>query len=81
MHAGELETSILLYTSPDLVKDGYETADWTANDRRHLLVQGMAAYTSSGILGRPSLGSADKGKAILASLVQGFADVLRVLKV
>jgi creatinine amidohydrolase len=62
-------------------RDGYETADWTADDRRHLLVQGMAPYTSSGVIGRPSLGSADKGKAILASLVQGFADVLRVFKV
>jgi len=80
MHAGELETSILLYACPELVGDGYETADWTADDRRHLLVQGMAAYTSSGVIGRPSLGSADKGKAILASLVHGFADVLRVIK-
>jgi hypothetical protein len=36
----------------------------------------MAPYTSSGVIGRPSLGSADKRKAILASLVQGFADVV-----
>ena len=79
MHAGEIETSILLYAHPELVKDGYETADWVADNRRHLLVKGIPAYTKSGIIGRPSLASADKGKAVLASLVQSFADVLDVL--
>jgi creatinine amidohydrolase len=81
MHAGEIETSILLYAHPELVKDGYETADWVADNRRHLLVKGIPAYTKSGIIGCPSLASADKGKAVLASLVQGFADVLDVLDV
>jgi len=79
MHAGEIETSILLHAHPELVRDGYETADWTADDRRHLLITGMSAYTSSGVIGRPSLASADKGKAVLASLVHRFADVLHVL--
>lgn len=81
MHAGEIETSILLYAHPELVRDGYETADWVSDDRRHLLVEGMTAYTTSGVIGRPSLASADKGKAVLASLVHSFADVLRVLNV
>ena len=81
MHAGEIETSILLYAHPELVKNGYETADWVADNRRHLLVKGIPAYTKSGIIGRPSLASADKGKAVLASLVQSFADVLDVLDV
>ena len=79
MHAGELETSILLHSHPELVIDGYETADHVADDRRHLLVQGLRGYTTSGVIGRPSLASADKGKAVLASLVQNFADVLQVL--
>jgi creatinine amidohydrolase len=30
MHAGELETSILLHVNPELVRDGYQAADWTA---------------------------------------------------
>jgi creatinine amidohydrolase len=79
MHAGEIETSILLHAHPELVKDGYETADWVANDRRYLLVKGMKGYTSSGVIGRPSLGSAQKGKAVLNSLVHSFGDVLNVL--
>lgn len=79
MHAGELETSILLHAHPELVRDGFEAADWVSDNRRHLLIEGMSAYTTSGVIGRPSLGSADKGKAVLASLVHSFADVLRVL--
>ena len=79
MHAGEIETSILLHAHPELVKDGYETADWVADDRRYLLIKGMTGYTSSGVIGRPSLASAQKGKAVLASLVHSFAQVLEVL--
>ena len=40
MHAGELETSILLHAHPELIRDGYQAADWTADDRRHLLIAG-----------------------------------------
>jgi creatinine amidohydrolase len=63
------------------VRDGYETANWLSNDRRHLLIEGMKAYKPSGVIGRPSLGSANKGKALLTSLVRSFADVLRALGV
>jgi creatinine amidohydrolase len=79
MHAGELETSILLHVNPELVRDGYQTADWMADDRRHLLTTGMREYTQSGVIGRPSLASAEKGKALLASLVESFASVLEIL--
>jgi creatinine amidohydrolase len=73
MHAGELETSILLHAHPDLVRPGYEQADHLADDRRHLLTRGLQAYTESGVVGRPSLGTAEKGRAVLASLVRSFA--------
>ena len=79
MHAGEIETSILLHARPDLVRDGYQGADWVADDRRHLLVTGMSEYTTSGVIGRPSLATAEKGKAVLASLTAGFAPVLDIL--
>jgi creatinine amidohydrolase len=80
MHAGELETSILLHVNPELVRDGYQAADLVADDRRHLLTTGMGEYTQSGVIGRPSLASAEKGKALLASLVEGFASVLEILR-
>jgi creatinine amidohydrolase len=72
MHAGELETSILLHVAPDLVRLGFETADQRADDRPHLLTFGMHAYTDSGVIGFPSQGSAEKGAACLRSLAESF---------
>jgi creatinine amidohydrolase len=80
MHAGELETSILLHAHPQMVRPGYESGDRLADDRRHLLTLGMAAYTESGVIGRPSLASARKGKSLLGSLVESFADYLTTLR-
>ncbi|MGW2632975.1 creatininase family protein [Streptomyces chattanoogensis] len=77
MHAGEVETSILLHAHPELVRPGYasaESADCVADDRKHLLTLGMAAYTDSGVIGRPSLASAQKGEKLLAGLVDAFAE-------
>jgi creatinine amidohydrolase len=37
MHAGKIETSLLLHAHPELVKEGYEAADWIADDHRHPL--------------------------------------------
>ncbi|WP_189081848.1 creatininase family protein [Mangrovihabitans endophyticus] len=79
MHAGEIETSLLLATYPDVVRPGNETADWTADDRRHLLTLGMAEYTKSGVIGRPSLGNESKGLEILHSLRDSFAPYLSLL--
>ena len=76
MHAGELETSILLHAHPDLIRPGYETADHLAEDRRHMLTLGLAPYTSSGVIGRPSLASAHKGELLLAGLVDSFRHYL-----
>ncbi len=79
MHAGELETSILMHVSPELVKESYKTADHVADHRPHLLISGMARYTETGVIGRPSLASASKGSAALESLVQQFVDHLKLL--
>lgn len=76
MHAGELETSILLHAHPHLVRPHFAQADEVADDRRHLLSRGLQAYTESGVVGRPSLASARKGRDLLASLVRSFADYL-----
>lgn len=80
MHAGELETSFLLHLDPALVRPSYRMADHDAPHRPHLLTQGMREYTESGVIGRPSLASAEKGKAALDSLVASFAEQLRILE-
>jgi creatinine amidohydrolase len=79
MHAGEIETSLLLHVCPELVRDGYQDADHVA-DRSHLLILGMRGYTASGVIGQPSLATADKGKTVLDSLTTSFAETLRVLQ-
>jgi creatinine amidohydrolase len=79
MHAGELETSILLHAHPSLVRPDYADHDHLADDRDRFLTRGLAAYTESGVIGRPSLASATKGRGALASLVDSFADVAAAL--
>lgn len=80
MHGGELEVSLLLHGAPQLLREGYQTADHIANDRSDLLTVGMREYTDSGIIGRPSLGSAEKGAAVLDSLSRSFARVQQLLE-
>ncbi|MBP2478718.1 creatinine amidohydrolase [Crossiella equi] len=80
MHAGEIETSILLHTNPEVVRPGYESADHVSDERRHLLTLGMSAYTDSGVIGRPSLASARKGEDVLAGLVEAFGLTLSALR-
>lgn len=79
MHAGELETSILLHAHPSVIRAGNETADHVADDRAHMLTLGLAHYTSTGVVGRPSLGTAGKGKKVLASLAESFASYYSLL--
>jgi creatinine amidohydrolase len=79
MHAGELEVSLLLHASPELVGDGYHEGDHLARPRPFLLVTGMRGYTETGVIGRPSEGTPGKGKAILDSLSRSFAAHLDLL--
>jgi creatinine amidohydrolase len=79
MHAGELETSVLLHAAPDLVREGYERADHVTPPREHMLTVGLAPYTASGVAGRPSLATAAKGRDLLSALSGGFGGYLRAL--
>jgi creatinine amidohydrolase len=54
MHAGELETSILLAAHSSYVRDGWQSHDHIAPDRRHLTTVGIGAYTTTGVIGYPS---------------------------
>ena len=79
MHAGELETSILLHLSPEIVRDSYQLADHIAGKRDDLLTLGMAEYTTTGVIGRPSFATAAKGAAALDSLANSFRHCLDAL--
>ena len=79
MHAGELETSVLLHVRPDLVRAGYEEADHLADRRDHMLTTGLSRYTRSGVVGLPSRATANKGRDLLAALAESFTGYLNVL--
>ena len=79
MHGGEWETSILLHAYPDVVRSTYSQSDHDAPQRPHLLITGIQAYATKGIIGKPSVASATKGQAALDSLTASFGEVLKVL--
>jgi creatinine amidohydrolase len=79
MHAGELETSVLLAAHASYVRDGWQTADHHATDRRHLTTVGMTAYTDSGVIGYPSRASAEKGRAVIEHLGKAAGGLITLL--
>ena len=77
MHAGEAETSLLLHLVPDKVRLDRARDELSSGDRSLLHFDGMAGITKSGVVGRPSLATAQKGKALLAALVRACAQSVR----
>lgn len=75
MHAGEIETSILLFKYPDAVRDGWRNMD-CQSDRPYLHVHGMRPYTPTGVIGYPSKATPQKGEAVLLSLQASFGALL-----
>ncbi|MGH8951612.1 MAG: creatininase family protein [Acidimicrobiia bacterium] len=80
MHGGEGETSILLAEAPELVRPSYQSADFVVTDRPHLLTLGVRGYSESGIIGRPSLATAEKGRLLLDSFSDQFKNYLAQLR-
>jgi len=80
MHGGEIETSILLHATPGLVRKGWRDVDHNVPQRPDLLTVGMKGYTTSGIIGRPSLAVASKGAALIDGIVRACAPHLDLLR-
>lgn len=80
MHGGEAETSILLAECPEVVRASYRDSDFTVSERPYLLTVGVSGYSKSGVIGRPSLASADKGKRLLDSFSARFEEALSTLR-
>jgi len=79
MHAGELETSVLLAAHSSYVRDGWQGHDHIASDRRYLTTLGIGAYTTSGVIGYPSRATAAKGHAVLDHLGQAAHALITLL--
>lgn len=71
MHAGEYETSVLLAAEPDVVRLD-RAQDEECAERPLLASLGMTGYTTSGVIGRPTLATAEKGHALLDALAAGI---------
>ena len=80
MDGGEGETSILLHYSPSSVGADWESADHKADERPDLLMRGMRGYTKSGIIGWPSLATAEKCAALVRELVAAIDPRLAQLR-
>jgi creatinine amidohydrolase len=79
MHAGELETSILLAAYPTYLRDGWNTTDHSAPDRRYRTTLGIGAYTENGVIGQPSQATKDKGQAALNHLGSAAGTLIGLL--
>jgi creatinine amidohydrolase len=79
MHAGELETSILLAAYAEYLRPGWHASDHTHSDRRYLTTVGMHAYTDTGVIGQPSLATVDKGRALLDHLAKAAHPLIALL--
>jgi len=92
IHGGDIETSLMLYLRPDLVR--METAtDFTSEQQRflrefkHLRGHGKAQFgwkaqdlNPAGALGNAAAATAEKGRRSLDHAARGFIDLLRDVK-
>ena len=79
MRAGELETSILLTAYPNYLRDGWQTIDHTATDRRYLTSLGIEAYTPTGVIGYPSRATEAKGRVALEHLGRSASTLIKIV--
>lgn len=86
-HAGEFETSLMLHIAPDLVRMGacrpranIPTHEWAEGDLvrspRATIFRTMKEMTENGVYGEPSLGSAEKGKAISKIVSEALCEIV-----
>jgi len=75
MHAGEMETSIMMHIAPDHVGD--ERIDHVPNLGSFAFdLSPMKDYAPDGIWGRPSLATAEKGRLVIEAMVDATVDHL-----
>ncbi len=87
-HAGEQETSTLLYLTPDLVKLEQVPPEPFVNLRRNAPLQSVGAFSSMDwygmypamYVGDASKAIAEKGKALFESRVDGLVELIRAVK-
>lgn len=92
IHGGEVETSLMLYFRPDLVKmenadDFRSKAEWMASNTKYLqpLPPHSVAWIAHdlnpfGVVGNAAAGTADKGRTIVSHIARAFVGLLYDVK-
>ncbi len=73
-HAGELETSIMLYLSPDLVKG--RAAEEYPNIPKPFVVKDKVGYWPGGVWGNPKKASPEKGEKAMKLIADKIVEIL-----
>lgn len=77
-HAGEWETSLILYLKPDLVKEG--AFEDYPNFPKFMIIAEKEKYWSSGIWGNPLKASKNKGQILANKLVEILVNYLKTIE-
>ncbi len=77
-HAGEVETSLMQFLRPELVK-GTAEKEFPAFPR-HILVRDKRAFWQNGVWGDPSKASVGKGRSILDQESRYLADLIKKME-
>ena len=92
IHAGDIETSLMLHLRPDrvrpeLIKDFPSSAEAMEGEYKYLRPTGLHAFgwiasdlSPDGAVGEANLGTAEKGRATAAHQVAGMIELLREIK-
>lgn len=75
MHAGALERSLLLYLAPETVQP-LAAADVQASERPYFTAGGLRKYTTSGLIGFPSLATRETGERAWKALVMTIQNLV-----
>jgi creatinine amidohydrolase/Fe(II)-dependent formamide hydrolase-like protein/GNAT superfamily N-acetyltransferase len=82
IHAGEMETSVLQAIHPDLVRPEPKDRAATPSEvfplvQRDLNTFGVGHFNPNGVIGYPSLATAEKGQTLIQSVRAGLAPYVR----
>lgn len=79
LHAGEVETSLMMVLRPELVKAEKVKAEHPEFPR-HVVASNPRKHMETGVMGDASKASKAKGEAILEALVEGVVEAVKLLE-
>lgn len=81
LHAGERETSQMLYLRPELVQMAHAESGYVGDMRAilpRLMQVGLRPVTANGVLGDPTLATAARGQIYLAEFIEALATAIEL---